>query len=131
MLHPLQGSIARGGGGGLGPKSLCTKNRADKIFPMVNFVFPHDGHFGLEGGGPGGGGDPPSPTVYGHSNTSLSPAVHLQKGLLQTLLQPLIEPLKSRFHRIPSQETFQKACSTKQTLMHTAAHYWRSLNQTK
>ena len=23
----------------------------DKTFPMANFVFSHDGHFGLEGGG--------------------------------------------------------------------------------
>ena len=25
----------------------------DKIFPITNFVFSHDGHFGLEGGGGG------------------------------------------------------------------------------
>ena len=33
--------------GGLGPKNWCTKN---KVFP-ANFVFPHDGHFGLVQGG--------------------------------------------------------------------------------
>ena len=28
----------------------------DQIFRIVNFVFPHNGHFGLGGGGPGRGG---------------------------------------------------------------------------
>ena len=32
------------GAGCLGPKSLCTQN--DQIFPTVNFIFSHDGHFG-------------------------------------------------------------------------------------
>ena len=43
------------GGGGLGPKGLC-QTWPDNIFPMVNFVFPHCGHFGLGGSSPGGGG---------------------------------------------------------------------------
>ena len=34
-----------------------------------DFIFPHCGHFGLEGGRPGGS-NPPPPQVYGHSNTS-------------------------------------------------------------
>ena len=38
-----------GRGGGLGPKSLCTEKRPDQILPFVNFVFSHDGHFGLGG----------------------------------------------------------------------------------
>ena len=38
-------------GGGLGPKILCSKN--GPIFPIANFVFPHNGHFGLERGGGG------------------------------------------------------------------------------
>ena len=59
-----------GGAGGLGPRSLCTKNGPTRFFPMVNFVLSHDGPFGLEGGRSRGGGGPP-PTVYGHSNTSL------------------------------------------------------------
>ena len=29
-----------------------------KIFPIVNFVFSRDGHFGLGGGGPGGSVQP-------------------------------------------------------------------------
>ena len=29
---------------------MCTKNGPDKIFPVVNFVFSHDGPFGLEFG---------------------------------------------------------------------------------
>ena len=36
---------------------------------MVNFVFSHEGHFGQ-----GGWGQPPSPVVYSHSNTSLPPS---------------------------------------------------------
>ena len=31
----------------------------DQIFPIVNFVFPHYGHFGLGRGGRGGGDPPP------------------------------------------------------------------------
>ena len=33
------------GGGGLGPKSCAPKKWPDKIFPIVNFVLSHDGHF--------------------------------------------------------------------------------------
>ena len=44
-----EGSIGRGVGG-LGPKSLWP----DTIFPIVSFVFSHDGHFGLGGGSRGG-----------------------------------------------------------------------------
>ena len=43
------------------------------MFPTVNFVLSHDGHFALGGGvrdGGGGGGAPP-PMVSGHSNVSL------------------------------------------------------------
>ena len=44
-------------GGGLGPKSLCTKRRPNQIFPMVNFVFSLYGHCSLGGvRGAGGGG---------------------------------------------------------------------------
>ena len=48
---------------------------ARQDFPMVNFVFSTNGHFGLGGGGGEGGGVPtPPPTVYGHSSTSLPPS---------------------------------------------------------
>ena len=46
----------------------------DQVIPTVNFIFWHDDHFGLgEGGGGSGGWQPPS--VYSHSNTSLSDPV--------------------------------------------------------
>ena len=53
------------GGGGSGTQKFVYQKWPDQIFPMVNFVVSHDGHFGL---GPGGG-DPP--IVYGGSTTSL------------------------------------------------------------
>ena len=53
---------AGGGGGG-----LCTKNGPNLIF--LKIVFSHDGHFGLVGEGPGGGGAPPM--NVGRSNVRL------------------------------------------------------------
>ena len=47
------------GGGGLGPKILCTQKWPDKIFPIANFIFPPCGHLGLGWGGCRGGGSPP------------------------------------------------------------------------
>ena len=64
----------RGGGGGVSDPKFCVPKKADKIFPTVNFVFPHFGHFGLEGGG-GEGGYRPPPAVYGHSDTALAEGV--------------------------------------------------------
>ena len=50
-LQPRE--CAREGGGG----GECVYQKwPDKIFPTVNFVFSHDGHFGLGQGCPGGGG---------------------------------------------------------------------------
>ena len=43
-----QANIRREGGGGLGPKSLCTKNGPIRFSLLV---LSHDGHFGLGGGG--------------------------------------------------------------------------------
>ena len=40
-----------GGGGGWAPRNVYTKKWPDQIFPMVNFVFSHCGHFGTGGGG--------------------------------------------------------------------------------
>ena len=44
----------------VGPEALISC-LWDQIFPLVNFVFSHDGHFGLGrgGGGFGGEGSPP------------------------------------------------------------------------
>ena len=44
----------------------------DQIFPIVNFVFSHDGHFGLGRGGGGFGGGPP-PLVFNYSKEALGP----------------------------------------------------------
>ena len=53
----------RGGEGGRGfrTQNLVYQKWPDQIFPIVNFVFSHDGHFGLGrgGGGFGGKGSPP------------------------------------------------------------------------
>ena len=38
-------------GGGVGTQTFVYQKWPDKIFPMVNFVFSHDGQFGLGGGG--------------------------------------------------------------------------------
>ena len=65
--HPYPGCVRREEEGSGTQKSVYQK-WPEKIFPTVNLVFSHDGHFGL-----GVGGVPPSPpTVYGHSDTSLS-----------------------------------------------------------
>ena len=61
-------------GGRVWTQKLAHQQWPDKSVPTVNFVVSHNGHFGLDGGGVvrwGGGANPPSPTVYGHSNTSL------------------------------------------------------------
>ena len=42
----------RGGGGG----KMCVRKMAGRMFPIVNFCFSHDGHFGLLGGGGSAGG---------------------------------------------------------------------------
>ena len=56
------------GGGGLGPKSLCTKKWPNQICPIAHFVFSHDGHFGLEGVW---GRGPPPPRVFNYSQDAL------------------------------------------------------------
>ena len=65
-----QGRLETGEGGGREPKNGAPK-MTDQIFPIANFVFSHDGHFGLGGEGVSGVLPPPPPAVYGHSNTSL------------------------------------------------------------
>ena len=41
----------KGGGGGSGTQKFVHQKWADQIFPTVNFVISHDGHFGSGGGG--------------------------------------------------------------------------------
>ena len=56
--------LSRGGGeGGRGvwTQNLVYQKWPDQIFPIVNFVFSHYGHFGLGRGGGGFGGGPPPP----------------------------------------------------------------------
>ena len=64
-LGDLQGraSFEQGGGGGRGfwTQNLVYQKWPDQIFPIVNFVFSHYGHFGLGRGGGGFGGGPPPP----------------------------------------------------------------------
>ena len=75
----------RRGGGGDGTQNFVYKKWPDKMFPIVNFVFSHDGHFG-----PGGvrGGDPPPPMVYGHSNTSLAVSPGVGEKMFETPSPP-------------------------------------------
>ena len=61
-----QGRASFEQGGGRGGRGFWTQNLVyqkwpDQIFPIVNFVFSHDGHFGLGSGGRGfwGRGPPP------------------------------------------------------------------------
>ena len=59
---PPRASFEQGGGGGRGfwTQNLVYQKWPDQIFPIVNFVFSHYGHFGLgRGGGGFGGGVPP------------------------------------------------------------------------
>ena len=48
------------GGGGSGTQKLAYQTSPEKIFPIVNFIFLDDGHFGL--GGQGRGDPPPCGT---------------------------------------------------------------------
>ena len=56
--------LSRGEGGrGFWTQNLVYQKWPDQIFPIVNFVFSHYGHFGLgRGGGGFGGGVPPCVT---------------------------------------------------------------------
>ena len=64
--------LSRGGGGrGFWTQNLVYQKWPDQIFPIVNFVFSHYGHFGLgRGGGNFGGGVPP-PLVFNYSKEAL------------------------------------------------------------
>ena len=52
MCARNQGSFRRGEGGGFGTQKCVYQKWPNRIFPIVNFVFSHDGHFGLGGRGP-------------------------------------------------------------------------------
>ena len=55
-----------GGGRGSGTQKFVYQKWPNQIFPFVNFVFPHDGHFGLGGGASGSSyGSPPFPCQPG------------------------------------------------------------------
>ena len=41
---------------GVWDPKFCGAKMAQQDFPVVNFVFSHDGHFGVGGGGRGGQG---------------------------------------------------------------------------
>ena len=56
------GMSHRGWGGGFGTQKFVSKKWPDQILPIVNFLFSHDGHFGLRGGG-GYGGARPAPAL--------------------------------------------------------------------
>ena len=43
----------RGAWGGGGGQKVVYQKWPGQIFPIANFVFSHDGHFGLVGGGGG------------------------------------------------------------------------------
>ena len=64
--------LSRGGEGGRGfwTQNLVYQKWPDQIFPLVNFVFPRNGHFGLGRGGGGLGGGPP-PLVFNYSKEAL------------------------------------------------------------
>ena len=49
----LEGRGGGGGGRGSGTQKFVYQKWHDQIFLIVNFVFSHEGHSGLEGGGVG------------------------------------------------------------------------------
>ena len=64
---PPRASFEQGGGkGGRGfwTQNLVYQKWPDQIFPIVNFVFSHYGHFGLGRGGGGFGGGVPPPSWF-------------------------------------------------------------------
>ena len=58
--------LRRGGEGGRGfwTQNLVYQKWPDQIFPIVNFVFSHYGHFGLGRGGRGFWGRGPPPVGF-------------------------------------------------------------------
>ena len=52
------------GGRGFWTQNLVYQKWPDQIFPLVNFLFSRDGHFGLGRGGGGFGGGVPPPLGF-------------------------------------------------------------------
>ena len=50
---PTVRGALKGGKGGVWDPKVAHQKLPDKIFPTVDFVFSHHGHFGLEWGGGG------------------------------------------------------------------------------
>ena len=72
--------LSRGGEGGRGfwTQNLVYQKWPDQIFPVANFVFSHDGHFGLgRGGGGFWGRAPHPPLVFNYSKEALVGTVAL------------------------------------------------------
>ena len=57
VAAPQQRSIRRWRGGA-GTQNFVHQKWSDQIFPILNFIVSHDGHFGLGEEGAGGGGVP-------------------------------------------------------------------------
>ena len=82
VLIPTAGLLlSRGGEGGRGfwTQNLVYQKWPDQIFPIVNFVFSHYGHFGLGRGGGGFGGGVPPPLVFNYSKEALPHGVRITK----------------------------------------------------
>ena len=77
--------LSRGGEGGRGfwTQNLVYQKWSNQIFPIVNFVFSHYGHFGLGRGGGGFGGGVPPPLVFNYSKEALGGG-----GMLNYLFGP-------------------------------------------
>ena len=69
----IRASFEQGGRGrGFWTQNLVYQKWPDQIFPIINFVFSHYGHFGLgRGGGGFGGWVPPPPLVFNYSKEAL------------------------------------------------------------
>ena len=48
---PWQANMRRGEGGGSGTPKFVYQTWPNQILPIISFVFPHNHHFGLGGGG--------------------------------------------------------------------------------
>ena len=77
LLALEPGIQTRGGEGGRGfwTQNLVYQKWPDQIFPIANFVFSDDGHFGLGRGGGGFGEGVPPPLVFNYSKEALGQGV--------------------------------------------------------
>ena len=71
--------LSRGvGGGGFWTQNLVYQKWPDQIFPVVNFVFSRNGHFGL-GRGEGVLGEGSPPLVSNYSKEALGGGLHTRR----------------------------------------------------